>query len=97
MKFLSNRKQVYRTDLFSLQLCRNVGFDLENCLDTVWAMAANPDLAVPVSKPGAAGASPLQRMKRLRMELDGSPGSDEYGLFEYQRADSSLLRMAGDD
>jgi pimeloyl-ACP methyl ester carboxylesterase len=95
LRFLYSRKQEYDADLFALQLCTNAGFEPENCLDALRALAmpGHPAAAVdrgPAAKRVASVVSPfdnqsvLLRLKRLRQELDGQPDGGECGLYVFQ-------------
>ncbi|NQT37946.1 MAG: M48 family metalloprotease, partial [Planctomycetes bacterium] len=75
----------FEADLFALHLCRNAGFDLEDCLDVFRRQAVRDDTDPPL----AAG-----RLARLRVELDGAGYADSNGLFRFDPQSKTLKRAA---
>jgi pimeloyl-ACP methyl ester carboxylesterase len=83
--FLYSREQDYEADLFAIHLCRNAGFDLEAALDVprLWTRRDETASGSPIL--GAIlehnrSTPPLERLKRLRHEVDGVLVGDAYGL-----------------
>ena len=109
------REEAYQSDLFAIHLCRNAGFDVENCLDVLRAEAVAKDKALLDEQPARDGTPPIepeiqrnttgesftlantpsaaQRLRRLRLELDGLVYGD-FGLFEFDREKKSFDRTA---
>ncbi len=75
----------FEADLFALHLCRNAGFDLEDCLDVFRRRAVRDD-----AKPSPAAG----RLARLRVELDGTGYAKPYGLFRFDPQSKTLKRAA---
>lgn len=130
--FHYNPAEISVADLFAVHLCRNAGFDVEDCLDLLrtWAICLEPSAetqggaadgsvaaaegsrgtgatssssaaAEPLSVlerpalPSLARFEPLQRLRRLRMELDGTIEDGDFGLFAFDR--STLQPVPLDD
>ncbi len=98
--FLYTHDQQREADLFSLHLCRNAGFAIDEALDALrWLAAEEP---VGPARPGVAGQSdflaspaPLDRLRTLLMERDGDVEDEEkFGLFAYDPRDDSLAKCA---
>lgn len=87
VQFLYTRDQEYEADLFALHLCRNAGYDVDECLDLLRLLSAlrhpqalvSDDFHPPPAAPLPATlayylsptADPLLRLRRLLMERAG--------------------------
>lgn len=96
VKFLYEPHHEYQADLFAAHLCRNAGFDGEAGLDVLrqgiideqrgddplrapaYAMLSHPNPAVGKSKPSAS-----DRLRQIRLDLDGVIVGEQYGLWEF--------------
>lgn len=101
IRFLYTQNQVDEADLFALHLCRNTGFQQETCLDVLRGSVFRRDNELlPTETPlgletdSFTDKSALQRLKRLRMELDGRVDGDRYGLFRFDTKTAQLKRIA---
>jgi Zn-dependent protease with chaperone function/pimeloyl-ACP methyl ester carboxylesterase len=110
------RDDEFQADLFAVQLCRNAGFDVENCLDVLRRQALTEDAALIEKRPPREGTPPVepefrqhdpreselpsnhptarQRLRRLRLEMDGLIYGERFGIFEFDRATGNLVRAA---
>lgn len=104
VRFLASLDEDFQADLFAIHLMRNAGHDVELGLDVVRHFAISPvdsDAGSDSGQVGAANLRALQRLQRLRMDIDGRVyhHKTEYGLFEFDRstgertivADNALL------
>jgi len=116
LEYVYTREEQFQADLFAIHLCRNAGFDLENCLDLLRRKALQEDASLLEKHPAREGTPPvepevqphdtgealtlanhptaMQRLRRLRLELDGLIYGEKYGLFEYDREKKTLERAA---
>ena len=54
------REESYQSDLFAIHLCRNAGFDVENCLDVLRAAAVQKKKALLDEPPPREGTPPVE-------------------------------------
>lgn len=116
LEHVYTREEQFQADLFAIHLCRNAGFNLENCLDLLRGQAVKEDAALLEEHPPRVGIPPvisevqpatsgeqltlagaptaMQRLRRLRLELDGRIYGEEFGLFEFDSVKQSLRRAA---
>lgn len=96
LRFLYEPHHEYQADLFAAHLCRNAGFDLEAGLDVLRqgvldeeqgedplkapanAMLSNPKAAVEKNRPSAS-----ERLRQIRLDVDGVIIGEQYGLWEF--------------
>lgn len=55
-----SREECYQADLFAIHLCRNAGFDVENCLDVLRAAAVAKYRALLDEPPPRTGSPPIE-------------------------------------
>ena len=98
----------YEADLFAIHLLRNAGFNLENALDEVRddvliedargeelqrVAATDPNASATVEERQKTGHRALQRLRRLRYELDGIVEGEGFGIFEFNRKVGEFRRV----
>jgi Zn-dependent protease with chaperone function len=116
LEHVYSRQDQFEADLFAIHLCRNAGFDVENCLDALRRRAVAEDASLLMPHPPREGIppvepevqprttgealtlashpTPLHRLRRLRLELDGLIFGEGFGLFEFDLRTRSLKRAA---
>ena len=94
--FLYGAEQDYEADLFAIHVCRNADFDLEAALDVprLWTRRNEPASGNPVLNAileHNRNTPPLERLKRLRHEVDGVLIGDAHGLREFDPERSEFV------
>jgi pimeloyl-ACP methyl ester carboxylesterase len=60
LEHVYTREEEFQADLFAIHLCRNAGFDVENCLDAVRAAAVQSDRGLLAEPPSRSGSPPVE-------------------------------------
>ncbi|MGE5195508.1 MAG: M48 family metalloprotease [Deltaproteobacteria bacterium] len=60
LEYVYSRQEQYEADLFAIHLCRNAGFDVENCLDALRRRAVAEDASLRRAAPPRQGIPPVE-------------------------------------
>jgi Zn-dependent protease with chaperone function len=60
LEYVDTREEDFQADLFAIHLCRNAGYDLENCLDALRSAAVKQNSALLQARPPRQGTPPIQ-------------------------------------
>ncbi len=94
-RFLYSTQQVQQADLFAMHLCRNAGFDTNRCLDAL-RFGVSDKLGTgrdeTADGPSQSIQSQLFRLRQLLWERNGHVAANEFGLFEFEPKDASLVK-----
>lgn len=87
LEHVYTREEDFEADLFAIHLCRNAGFDLENCLDVLRAEAVRRDAKLLEPPPPRTGTPPLE--PQIQPNTDG----EKLFLAEHPPAVHRLRRL----
>ena len=60
LEHVYTREEEFQADLFAIHLCRNAGFDVENCLDALRMAAFQSDRGLLAEPPSRSGSPPVE-------------------------------------